>query len=447
MQVIVEEISPLTKKLKIMLPKENVGEKLEKAYKKLSNEANLKGFRKGKVPRKVLEKNYGPKVEYDVAEELIQETYFDALEESKLDAVVHPEIKTQNFATDGTFTYEAEVDIKPQFELGDYKGLEIEQPELIVTDAEIDREIEIKRRELAPLRTVDDRGAQIGDIAVIDFQGYKEDGQPIKQVVGENYSVDVGEGRNGKEFEDAIIGLKKDDEVSKEIDFPPGFPNPVLADKKVKFEIKVNDIKERVLSEIDDEFAKDVDEKYKTLAGLKEDIKQVKLQQKEDAQKGDFADKLMMKLLENHEFNVPERLITYEVNHLVDEMSENLKRQGLTLESAGMNREKLVEQYREAAEKRVRGDFVLKKIGEAEDIKILEEDIQKGFQRIAEQYQMPIDEVKKYFQNRDDLLPFMNELLSEKILDFLRAEAKVKIVKNKESKAKATKAKASGEKK
>jgi trigger factor len=444
MQVTVEEINSLTKKLKIVLPKQRVGNKLEKEYKKLANDASIKGFRKGKVPRKVLEKNYGPKVEYEVAEQLIQETYFDALEESKIDAVVHPEIKTRNFEEDGTFSYEAEVDVKPEFELGEYKGLEIEQPKLTVTEAEIDREIEIKRKDLAPLRTVDDRGAQKGDIAVIDFHGYKEDGEPLKQVIGENYSVDVGEGRNGKEFEDAIVGLKKGEEASKEIDFPTGFPNPVLAGLKVKFEIKVKDIKERVLPDLDDEFAKDVDEKITTLEELRNNIREIKLQQREEAQKGDFSDKLMMQLLEKHNFEVPGRLITYEVNHLVDEMSENLKRQGLTLESAGMNREKLVVQYREAAEKRVRGDFILKKIAEVEDVKIQEEDIQKGFQRIANQYQMPLDEVKKYFQNRDDLLPFVNELLSEKILVFLRDQAKVKIVAKKET---AAEEKVSGEKK
>lgn len=427
MQVTVEDVSNLTKKIKIVLPKESVGKKVDDAYKKLTSEVSLKGFRKGKVPRKVLEKNYGPKVEYDVAEQLIQESYFDALEESKLDAVVHPEIKTQNFADDGTFSYEAEVDIKPEFELGEYKGIEVEQPEISVTDAEIDREIEIKRKELAPLRTVEDRGVQIDDIAVIDFQGFQDD-KPIKQVKGENYSVEVGLGQNGKEFEDAIIGLKKGDEATKEIEFPAGFPNPVLAGKRVEFKINVKDIKERLLPDVDDEFARDVSDEFKTLDDLKNHIRETKRKQKEDAQAGDFSDKLMMKLLEAHQFEIPARLITYEVNHLIDEMSNNLQQQGLTLESAGMNREKLAEQYREAAEKRVRGDFVLKKIAEKEDIKVLEEDIEKGFKRISEQYKMPVDEVKKYFANRDDLLPFINELLSEKILDFLRAEAKVKIV-------------------
>jgi len=427
MQVTVEDVSSLTKRVKIVLPKENVGKKLEDAYRELSAKASLKGFRKGKIPRKVLEKNYGPKVEYDLAEQLIQETYFDALEEAKIDAVVHPEIKSQKFDEGGTFTYEAEVDVRPEFELGDYKGIEVEMPEIVVSDDEIDRELEAKRKEIAPLRTVESRGAQINDIVVIDFQGY-HDGQLLKQVMGENYSVDLGLGRNGKEFEDALMGAELGAEITKEISFGSEFANPVLAGKNVEFRIKVKDVKERVLPEIDDEFAKDVGEEFKTLADLKSYIREQKIKNKEAAQSGDFSDKLMMKLLEAHNFEIPQRLVTYEVNHLIDEMNENLQRQGLSLESAGMNREKLAEQYREAAEKRVRGDFILKKIAEKEEIKLEDADIDKGFARIAEQYHMPIDEVKKYFKNRDDLLPLLNELLSEKILQFLRDEAKVKVV-------------------
>ena len=446
MQVTVEDVGSLTKKLKVVLPKENVGKKLDEAYKKLTGEVSIKGFRKGKIPRKVLEKNYGPRVEYDVAEKLIQETYFDALEQSKLDAVVHPDIKSQSFEKDGSFFYEAEVDVKPQFELGEYKGLEVEQPEIVITDAEIDREITLKRKELAPLRTVDDRAAQVDDIAIIDFQGFHED-KPIKQVKGELYSVELGLGRNGKEFEDAIVGLKKGEEVTKEIDFPAEFPNPVLAGKKVEFKIAVKDIKERVLPNIDDDFAKDVNEDFQSVADMREKISEMKKQQKEEAQSGDFADRIMMKLLENHQFEVPDRLVSYEVNHLIDEMEENLKRQGLTLESAGMNRQKLVEQYRDAAEKRVRGDFVLKKIAEAENIKVEESDIEKGFARISEQYHMPVDEVKKYFKNRDDLLPFLNELLSEKILDFLKEQTKVKTVAPEKASKKKQEKNATGENK
>jgi len=427
MQINVEDVGALTKKMVITLPEAQVGKELEDAYRKLSSEASLKGFRKGKIPRKVLEKNYGPKVEYDVAEKLIQESYFDALEKSKLDAVVHPNILDQKFADDGTFTYMAEVDIRPQFELGEYKGVEIEQVEPVVSEEEINAEIEALRKQMAPLRSVDDHAVENGNLAIIDFQGY-HNGNAIKQVVGENYSIDVGSGQFGKEFEDKLLGLKKGDEASQEIDFPANFSNPILAGKKVEFKISVKDVKERVFPEVNDEFAREVGEEFKTLADLKGHISEKRMQAKKDAQRSELTDSLMKALIEKHEFDIPPRLVAYEVNAMIKELEANLERQGVTLEAAGFNREKLAEQYKLAAEARVKGDFILKKVAEKEGLKLENEDIDKGFQRISDQYNMPVSEVKKFFSNRDDLLPFMAELLNEKILSFLLDAAKVKIV-------------------
>jgi trigger factor len=247
----------------------------------------------------------------------------------------------------------------------------------------------------------------------------------MKQVKGENYSVDVGSGRNGKEFEEKLIGLNKGQEATQEVEFPAGFSNPVLAGKKVEFRITVKDVKERVLPALDDDFAKEVGEEFKSLAELREKIRERRTRQKEDARRGDLTDRLMAKLLENHPFEVPPRLVAFEIEALIKELENNLDRQGMTLESAGMTKEKLVAQYKEAAEKRVRGDFLLKKIAEKEEIKLENEDIEKGFQRIADQYNMPMGEVKKFFQSRNELLPFMSELLSEKILSFLIDHASV----------------------
>lgn len=428
MQVTVEEVSPLTRKLKIELPQDQVRKELETAYRELGTKVSIKGFRKGKVPRKVLEKSYGPRVEHDLGEKLIKESYFDALEQSKLDAAVHPEITSQKFTEEGTFVYEAAIDIKPQFELGEYKGVEVEQAEAVVTEEEVVQELENLRHQHAPLRSIEgERGIENGDVAVIDFQGYHE-GAAMKQVVGENYTVDVGSGRNGKEFEDSLLGLQAGAETTKEITFPASFPNLVLAGKTVEFRIKVQDIKERVLPELDDEFAKDVSEEFKNLDELKEHIRSRIRAEKEKTRDGELADKIMTKLLEGHEFEVPQRLVTYEINEIIKEMENNLDRRGLSLESAGMNREQLREQYREVAEKRVRGDFILKEVAAKEKIQVNDEDMKQGFERIANQYGMPVEEVKSYFRSRDDLLPFINELLNEKILKFLREEAAVKTV-------------------
>ena len=422
MQVNVDDVSNITKRLKIVLPKEEVEKEIEDGFRKVKGEAKIKGFRRGKVPRHILERNYGQQVRAEVAEKLVQATYFDAVEKEKLDVVAHPEIKSPVFEEDGSFSYEAEVDTRPQFDLADYKNVEIEKEEIAVGDEEIDAELERLRKEMAPLRSVEDRAVQENDIAIVDFQGFHE-GQPVKEVQGENVNVDVGSGRHGEEFEEKLIGMKNGEESSVEVDFTVNAPNPVLAGKKVEFRIMVNDVKERVLAELDDEFAKDVGGEFDSLDALKKHIRENKMTEKEQALEGDLSDRIMQKLVEANEFDVPPRLVQYEINEYLKQTEETLRRGGMTLESAGINRAEAEENYRETAEKRVKGDFILKKISEVEEIKVEEEDINNGFDRIAKQYNMTVPEVKGYFKSRDDMLPFINELLNEKILLFLRDEA------------------------
>jgi trigger factor len=423
MQVTVNEVGVLTKKLKIVLPEEEVTKELDAGFRKIKNEARIKGFRRGKVPRHILEQTYGHQVRAEVAEKLVQATYFDAVEKEKLDVVAHPEIKTPVFEEDGSFSYEAEVDTRPQFELQDYKGMDIEKEQITVTDAEIDAAIDGLRREVAPLRSVEGRAVQERDIVIADFDGFHE-GEQLKQVHGENVNVDVGTGRHGQEFENKLIGMQKGEEASVEVDFDADSPNPLLAGKKIEFKVRVNDIKERVLPELDDEFARDVGEDFDSLSALRQHIKEKILAEKEQALEGDISDRIMQKLLEANQFEVPSRLVQHEINEYIKKTEETLQRGGLSLEAAGINRAETEERYRETAVKRVRGDFILKKIAEQEEIKVLDEDLNNGFARIAKQYNMTVSEVKGYFKNRDDMLPFMNELLNEKILKFLRNEAK-----------------------
>jgi trigger factor len=423
MQVTVNEVGGLTKKLKIVLPKEEVTRELDAGFRKIKNDARIKGFRRGKVPRHILEQTYGQQVRAEVAEKLVQATYFDAVEKEKLDVVAHPEIKTPVFEEDGSFSYEAEVDTRPQFELQGYKGIEIEKEKITVTDAEIDSEIERLRREFAPLRSVEDRAAQEGDIVIVDFDGFHE-GKHIKQVHGENVNVDVGTGRHGQEFENKLVGMKKGEDASVEVDFDADSPNPLMAGKTVEFKIKVNDIKERVMPKLDDEFAKDVGEEFDSLSALRQHINEKILAEKEQALEGDISDRIMQKLLVANQFEVPSRLVQHEINEYIKQTEETLQRGGLSLEAAGINRAEAEERYRETAVKRVRGDFVLKEIAEQEEIKVLDEDLNNGFARIAKQYNMTVPEVKGYFKSRDDMLPFISELLNEKILKFLRDEAK-----------------------
>ena len=425
MDVVIENVSELTRKLSITLPEKDVSKELDKAYNKLKREVNLKGFRRGKVPTSVLKKNFRAQVEAEISEQLVQATYFDAVEQENIDPVVHPDIKEHTFNEDGSFVYVAEVEVKPVFDLKEYKGLEVEKPVTEVTDEEVDAKIEQLRREHSALKNVDgDYVIQKDDVAVVDFQGF-HNGNAMKEVHNENYSVDIGSGSLGGEFEEKLIGLKKGDKTLYEVDFPADYPNPVMAGKKVEFKVDIQGVKERIKPEIDDEFAKDVNADYENIDDLRSNIRKQLLEEKEAAQEGDLDDRIVHKLLESHNFEIPERLVLYEIEEMIKQTETNLERSGHTLESAGLNREDLAARSREAAEKRVRGDFLLKKIAETEEIKIEDEDIERGYQRIAGQYNMTVAEVKQFFQRREEVLPFINELLNEKILRFLRSEAKL----------------------
>lgn len=423
MEIVVENLSDLTRKLTITLPKETVGPALDKAYAKVNKDVRLKGFRRGKVPQSVLEKNFRDQVQGELGEKLVQGSYFEAVEKEGLEPVVHPEIAEHRFPEDGTFVYVALVDIKPEFDLKEYKGLEIEKPALVVSEEEIDKELALLQRHQAALQTAEEgHVVAMDDVAVVDFQGF-DNGKAMKEVRNENYSVDIGMNRLGKDFEEKLIGMKKGEKALYDVDFPPDYPNPVLAGKKVEFKVDVRDVKVRVKPELDDEFAKDIKPELTSLQALRDDIRARLQQAKDEALKGDLDDKLMHKLIELNPFEVPQRLVNYEIQEMLKQTEENLKRSGLSFESAGINLEELVENNRGVAAKRVKGDFLLKKIAEVEEIKIADEDLQRGYQRIAEQYKMTVDEVKKYFQRREEILPFMNELHNEKVLSFLREQA------------------------
>ena len=425
MDVVVEKLTDLTRKITVTLPADLVQKELNAAYDKEQKEVKIKGFRRGKVPRSVVLKNFRPKVESEVAEKLVQDTYFAAIEQEKLSPVVHPEISEPRFKDDGTFSYVAMIDTKPEFELQPYKGIEVEKVAVVVTDEEVDAELESMRIEMAPLGSVVDRPVAKGDVAVVELQGFHND-KPMKEVKNDNFSVEVGSGRISPEFEEKLVGMQKGEEGNHEIEFPAKHQNPVLAGKNVTFKVKVKEIKERLLAELDDEFAKDVGSEYASLAELKTALRERILKEKEDKADGDLTDRIMHKLLEMHTFAVPIRLVRYEVEEMIKATVKSLEQSGLDLESAGINRAELAERNRATAEKRVRGDFILKKIAEVEEIKVADEDIERGFKRIGDQYNMPVAQVKEYFGgSRDDLLPFINELLNEKIISFLRTEAKL----------------------
>ncbi len=260
------------------------------------------------------------------------------------------------------------------------------------------------------------------DLVVIDYQGYYK-GNPMKHVRNNDVTVDVGAGMLDKDFEEKLIGMTKSQQAEHEIEYPEKHPNPILAGKRVQFQVVVKDVKERALAEIDDEFAKDVNENFTSLEMLKEEIRgKVEVDKKSTAE-GELNDRIMNKLLERHDFEVPERLVRYEIQEMIKNTEEQLEKNNMSLESAGLNKEELAKQNEPVAQRRVRGDFILKKIAEVEEIKVTDEDLDQTFAKIGTRYNMEAQQVKSYFQNRDDLLPLMNEVLNDKILTFLKQSA------------------------
>ncbi|RPJ12514.1 MAG: trigger factor [Deltaproteobacteria bacterium] len=422
MDVKVDEVSALSKKITVTLPAESVQARLDEAYEKLKKEVKMKGFRRGKVPRSVIVKHYKPQVEAETGEKLVQETYFDVVEKEGINPIVHPEITSVDYAEDGSFTYVAVVDVRPEFELAEYKGLEVEKEPVLVTEEDVALELEEMRRTMAALRSVSDRPVHKDDVVTVDFQGYHE-GEAMPQVKNDNYSVDVGSGRMGEEFEERLLGMSIDEEGTHLVDFPENHPNPVLKGKKIEFRIIVKEIKERVLAELDDEFAKDAGEEFSSLEALKASIRERITTRREEQTQGALVDRLMQKLLAKHDFEVPKRLVAYEIEQMIKQTEQQLEQGGMSLEAAGLNREQLAQQNEPVAIQRVRGDFILKKISEVENIRVEEEDMERGFQRIGTMYNMPVAKVKEFFRKREDILPFVNELLNEKILNFLKEQA------------------------
>ncbi|OQX17741.1 MAG: trigger factor [Desulfobulbaceae bacterium A2] len=422
MDIVVENVSELSKKVTITLPPDEARKELDAVYAKLQGEVTLKGFRRGHVPLSVLRKTFSAKAEEEAGEKLVQATYFDAIEQEKIDAVVHPEIKESTFREDGSFVYVAMVDIRPQFELAAYKGIAIERPDTSVSPEEIEEELDRLRRDKAPLRTADDRPAAAGDVVVIDYQAF-HNGKILREVHNEDAVVELGSERLSPELEGKLIGMRKGEQALHEVSFPAEGQHPLLAGRTVEFKVDVKEVRERVLPELDDEFAKDIDQKYTSLDELRSSVAERLRRRKETAREGDLHDRIMERLLEANDFPVPQRLVQFEVQEMLSRMEENLRRQGLDFTAAGVDREALAEAQRPVAEKRVRGDFILKKIAELEQITLQNEDMDRGFKRIAAQYNMTVDEVRKYFRRREETLPLMHELLNEKVLALLKQEA------------------------
>ncbi len=426
MSVQVENLEKNMAKLTIEVPAEEVAKAIQGAYQKNKNRFNVPGFRKGKVPQKMIEKMYGVGVFYeDAVNMLLPGAYEKAVEESGLEVVSQPEIDVTQIEAGKPMIFTASVAVKPEVTLGEYKGLEVERQEIIVTDDEVMEEIKKEQDKNAAMVTVEGRPVEKDDTAVIDFEGFC-DGAPFEGGKGEDFPLVIGSGQFIPGFEEQLIGKNVGEEVEVNVTFPTPYQAKELEGKDAMFKVTVKELKAKELPEIDDEFASEVSE-FDTLEEYKKEVADKLREQKEAEAKRKKEDEAVNKAVENASMDIPEAMVKTQASNMVNEFAQRMQGQGLTMEQymqfTGTTREKMEEQMMEQAKKRIQVRLTLEAVAKAENIQISEEELDKEIEEMAKAYKMEADQLKKYLGDAE-AEQMKTDLAVQKAVDLLVAEAK-----------------------
>lgn len=399
MSVQVENLEHNMAKLTINVSAEELEKALDSAYKKQKGQISVPGFRKGKVPRAMIEKMYGAGVFYeDAANILMQQTYPAAIDESGVDIVSRPTVDVVQIEKGKEFIYTAEVAVRPEVTLGKYMGVTVTKIDTTVTDEEVDAELENQRNKNARTVTVTDRPVAEGDTAVIDFEGFV-DGVAFEGGKGENHPLEIGSHTFIDTFEDQLVGKNTGDEVEVNVTFPEKYQAEDLAGKPATFKVKINEIKAKELPELDDEFAQDA-AGVDTLAEYKEELKKNLTEKKETEAKKTKEDEAIKKIIDKSKMDIPEAMINTQCETMVEEFAQRIAQSGLTMEQylqfSGMTVDQLKEQVRPEALTRIQSSLVLEQIAKDENIEVTDADVDAEVEKMAKAYGMEPDKLKEY---------------------------------------------------
>ncbi|MCF2681952.1 trigger factor [Faecalicatena contorta] len=399
MSLQVEKLEKNMAKLTIEVPADDLEKALQSAYMKQKNKISLPGFRKGKVPRQMIEKMYGAEIFYDdAANELIPKAYADAYDECELEIVSRPEINVVQIEKGKPFIFTADVATKPEVTLGEYKGLEVDKVSTRVTQKEIDAKVQEEAEKNAREITVEDRPVQDGDEVILDFEGFV-DGVAFEGGKGENYPLKIGSGSFIPGFEEQLVGAEAEKEVEVNVTFPEDYHAEDLKGKAAVFKCTVHEIKAKELPEIDDEFAAEVSE-FDTLEEYKADIKAKIKEQKAAEGKRKQEDQVVEQAIKNAEYEIPQPMIETQTVQMADDFAQRIQSQGLSMEQyfqfTGMTAEKMMEEFRPQAIKRIETRLVLEAIAKAENIEISDEKLDEELAKMAETYNMEVEKLKEF---------------------------------------------------
>ena len=426
MNVKVENVKKNVVQLEIEVDASAFEEGMNKSYRKNAGKFNVPGFRKGKVPRKIVERYYGEQVLYEDAINFIcPDAYEQAIKENDIHPVSEPEIDIVQIGSGQSFIFTAIVTVKPEVELGEYLGIEVEKNEVNVTDEDVEKELKVIAEQNARLVNIEDRGIQEGDIAIIDYEGLIEN-EPFEGGKAVDYYLDIGSGTFIPGFEEQLIGAKTGDSLDVNVTFPEEYKNEELAGKDAMFKVQIKGIKVKEIPAIDDEFAKDVSE-FDTIEEYKKDLKNKIIEREEFIQKRKTEDDVVKKVVENAKVDIPQVMVDRRIDRMLQELNLRLLYQGLSLESyvkaTGMDIDKLREDYRDEAYNDVKTQIVLDKVIEAEGIVAVEEELDEEIRKFADNAKKSYEEYKKLLKD-DDIEYIGRSIQVNKAIDFLVENAK-----------------------
>ena len=424
MKVSVEQIGEITSRVKVELPEEAVSRQLKKAYNRLNRSAKVRGFRPGKVPLTILKRHYGDQVNQEVGLELVNDTLMEAVEKTGMEVVSQSDLDREPLQEGEPFRYSFVVEVKPQVHAQNYKDIPAKRAPVEVTDEEVGAELALRRQENFHLKSLEEpRPIQQGDHAVLDFKTFVA-GKPMPDGEARGFHLEVGSNRFNPEFENELIGFSKGEEREIQVAFPPDYGNKNLAGKKATFQVAVKDIKEKVLPELNDEFAKNLGE-FESLEDLRSAIRQ----ELENSKKKRIDDEVWVQisdeLLIRNPFEVPNSMVEQELQRMLDSIRFRLSSQNLTLEQAGMDEDTFKERNRQMAEKRVRTSILLERIAQQEGFEISDEELDQGLHGAAEKMNQPYDKVRDFYLRSNMMDSYRHQLLEDKVINFLQDQADI----------------------
>lgn len=439
MSVQVENLEKNMAKLTIEVSADKLEEAIQAAYLKEKRKISLPGFRKGKVPRQMIEKMYGAAIFYeDAANKLIQENYGPAVDESGVDVVSRPTIDIEQIEKGQPFIFTAEVAVRPEVKLGKYMGVTVTKIDTSVSDEEVDAAVEEQRNQNARTVTVEGRAIKDGDTAVIDFEGFV-DGVAFEGGKAENYSLVIGSDSFVDTFEEQLIGKNAGDETEVNVTFPEEYQAEELAGKPAVFKVKIHEIKAKELPELDDEFAQDVSE-FDTLAEYREDVRKNLQEEKEAEAKRTKEDEAIKKIVDKSSMEIPDAMLDTQIDVMVDEFAQRIASQGLSFEQymqfSGMTMDKLKEQVKPEALMRIQSSLVLEEIAKTENIQVSDEDVAAEIEKMAKAYGMEAEKVSEFLsdaQKESMKKDISVQKAAELVMDNIKERAKAKPKKEKEA--------------